>query len=304
MTDPTPINAASVVYATSEEMARNFDGQVQQLIETLEISGGVTIVPAGVDIQQHTITGSLSEETYTEGAQVPLSEFVTTSQSIGAITLKPYRKMTTLQAIQKAGFIDAVLETDDEMLRLMRLDVLGDFFAALGNGTGEASGANLKAALLACENELTSAMEQHGDSPTTAVYFVSRDDYQTWATANDVHSDGSGGVFGLQYIQNLGGIAGIVIRSSFVPTGTIYATASDNLHIYAPDYAAAADGGLNFVTGDLGTIGVLHSGKNDYLSVETVAVSGMKICPEYTNYIIVGTIGSASGDDSQSQDGD
>ena len=294
MTDPSPIKAASVVYATSEEMARNFDGQVQQLIDTLQIAGGVTIMPAGVDVKQHTITGTLNSAAYTEGAQVPLSEFTTTATSLGPITFKPYRKLTTLAAIQKAGFIDAVLATDDEMLRQMRLDVLSAFFSALANGTGTASGANLKAALLAAENELTSAMEQHGDSPTEAVYFVSRDDYQTWATANDVHADGSGGVFGLQYIQNLGGIAGTVIRSSFVPTGTIYATASDNLHLYAPDYTAANEGGLEFVTGDLGTIGVLHAGKNDYLSVETVAVSGLKVVPEYTNYVIVGTIGESA----------
>ena len=284
-----------VCYAASVEMANNFDGQVSQLAEVLEISGGVTVMPAGVSIEQHTITGALSTDTYTEGGQVPLSEFTTSSEPIGAVTMKPYRKITTLQAIQKAGFYDAVLATDDELLRLMRLDVLKAFFSALGNGDGEASGANLKACLLSCENELTTAMEQHGDAPTSAVYFVSRDDFETWAAANDVHADGSGGVFGLQYIQNFGGINGTIVKTSFVPTGTVYATASDNLHMYAPDYNAGAEGGLSFVTGDLGAVGVSHDGKQDYLSVETVAVSGLLIVPEITNYIVVGTIGASQG---------
>ena len=282
--------SADVVYATSVEMARNFDGQVMQLQQILCI-GDPQVVPAGTAIKQHTITGALSTDEYTEGEQIPLSNFTTESHEVGTVTIKPYRKITTFQAIQKAGFYDAVMATDDEMLRLMRLDVLRSFFAALANGGGEASGANLKAALLAAENELSTALEEHGSSTEQAVYFVSRDDYQTWATANDVHADGSGGVFGLEYIRNLGGIAGVVIRSSFVPTGKLYATTAENLHIFTPDYSEARNGGLEFVTGDLGTIGVIHTGKADSISVETVAVSGLRIVPEVTNFVIVGTIG-------------
>lgn len=140
------IAAADVVTALDVEFIENFTHDVNQLMEVLGIFG-VETMNAGTALYQYKVTGSLNEAEVAEGDEVPLSQYKMAKTPIGELETKPYRKLTTRQAILKAGFENAVLKTDDKMAKDMRADIVKAFFAFLAKGTGTAKGTGLQGAL-------------------------------------------------------------------------------------------------------------------------------------------------------------
>lgn len=284
---PGATTAADLAYAQDVLLNQNYDAEVQQLVELLGIFNP-EVQAAGTAIYQSTITGT--PEQYTEGEDIPLSKYTENAGEPLIVTIEPYRKRTTAQAIQKSGYYAAVSRTDDAMVKDLRINTVKSFFTALGNGTGTASGANFKKALINAGTKLSNEMERKGDTVNTPVYFVNRDDYAAWVGDNDVSNDGTGNVFGMTYILNLAGINGITFLTSNVKAGEIYATDSENIHMYVPDYAAAEEGGLDYEISDLGVIATHHEPSYAGASVETYVNTGLLIVPEFVNYIVKSTV--------------
>ncbi|MFR5000286.1 MAG: hypothetical protein ACLUCU_07525, partial [Slackia sp.] len=140
------VAAADVVTALDVEFIENFQHDVNQLMEVLGIFG-VETMNAGTALYQYKVSGSLNSAEVAEGDEVPLSKYSVAKTPIGELETKPYRKLTTRQAILKAGFENAVLKTDDKMAKDMRADIVKAFFEFLGKGTGSAKGVGLQAAL-------------------------------------------------------------------------------------------------------------------------------------------------------------
>lgn len=283
------IAAADVATALDVEFIENFQGEVNKLMEIIGIFG-VETLPAGTALYQYKVAGSLNTEAVAEGDEVPLSKYTVTKTPIGELTTKPYRKLTTRQAILKSGYENAVLKTDDKMVKDIRADLISEFFTFLAKGTGTATGSTLQAALAQVDAKLGDALEDTNDSTDRIIHFVNRADIADYlATAQVVTQT----MFGMTYIKDFLGVTDIFVTNK-VDKGSIYATPAENIHVYAADFGALAQGGLEYTTQDGGLIGVFHEGNYARTGAETHALSGVMLLPEATNYIVKGTIAPAA----------
>lgn len=309
MTVPANISDSTAIHAAlDQELVKNFQGEADRLAEILGIFGAETIA-AGTALKMLKVGGALNDSktaatkvgatgtgdvtlgsssgtAYVEGDEVALSKFTAEYETVGEATLKPYRKMTTANAIQKSGLEAAVLKTDQKMVNLVRAGVISDFFAALAKGTGTATGKGLQAAAAATDAALGDALETNGDASGRIVHFISRQDaadYLGQATITDQT------VFGMTYLESFLGMTSVFLTNK-VAKGTMYATAAENLHVYGIDFATIASAGLAYATDANGLIGVAHTPAYDHVSVDTNVLSGMLLFPEVKDYIVKGTV--------------
>lgn len=299
-------NAAAVNAALDQEFVKNFQGDSSRLAEILGIFGVETIA-AGTALKMLKVagalnnaktdastlpgsgalsTGSSSGTAYVEGDEVALSKFGTEWEVVGEVAAKPYRKMTTAAAIQKAGYANAVLKTDAKMLSLIRADIVKEFFAFLAKGTGAASGKGLQAAAANVDAKLGNALEANGDASSRIVHFVNREDAAAYLGTAPITTQN---VFGMTYLQNFLGMTDVFLTGQ-VAKGTMYATPAENVHIFGIDFGALAQGGLSYAQSDGGLVGVAHAPAYDRVSTETNVLTGMMLFPEVKDYIVKGTI--------------
>lgn len=279
------ITTEDVVTALDVEMSMNFDQEVNRLLEVLGIFG-TEVVPAGTSLYQYKITGSLDASSVAEGDEVPLSKYTIEKDPITELTVKPYRKLTTAQAILKSGFENAIRKTDNKMVKDIRGGILADFFTFLGNGAGTATGAGLQAALAKADAALGDALEENNDSSERYVHFVNRQDIADYLATAAVTTQT---VFGMEYLQNFLGVTDIFITSK-VAAGTIFVTPVENIHIYGVDFAALGSAALTYEQQENSLIGVHHEPNYSRTSAETYVLTGASFIPEATNYIIKGTV--------------
>lgn len=312
MAVPDNITKAAAVNASlDQEFIKNFKGDSDRLAEILGIFG-VERIAAGTALKMLKVTGTLnnaktnpstlpgesgnvtlgssSGTAYVEGDEVALSTFGTEWEAVGEVVAKPYRKMTTAAAIQKSGYANAVLKTDQKMLSLIRAEIIKEFFAFIDKGTGTATGTGLQAAAANADAKLGDAMEKNGDASNRIIHFVNREDAAAYLGAAPITTQN---VFGLTYLQNFLGMTDVFLTSQ-APKGTMYATPAENIHIFGIDFAELAQGGLTYAQSANGLIGVAHAPAYDHVSTETNVLTGMLLFPEVKDYIIKGTITPAA----------
>ena len=279
------ITTKEMVTALDIEMVKNFDGDVSRLMEVLGIFG-VETMAAGTALYQLNVTGSLSAAKVAEGDEVPLSKYEAQKVPVGELELKPYRKLTTAQAILKGGLAGAVTKTDAKMVKDVRANIWNDFFAFLAKGTGTAKGAGLQGTLAYTDATLRKTAEENGDEVDRIVHFVNPLDIAEHLAKAAVSLQT---VYGMQYLQSFLGVTDIFVTAK-VAQGTIYATPVENLHIYGADFGALGSAGLEYNVSDSGLVGVHHTAAYDRTSAETYVLTAMTILPEVLNYIVKGTI--------------
>ena len=279
------ITAADIAKSQDIEMLTKFDGELNRLTEILGLFDP-EIVAAGTAMFQYTVTGSLNTSPVTEGDEVPLSKYTVTPTQLDPITIKPYRKLTTAQAILKGGYENAIAKTDKKMIGQVRSGILTDFFTFLGNGTGTATGVGLQATLAQVTAKIQDETEKNDDFSGSIVYFVNPYDIADYLASAQVTTQT---VFGMTYIQSFLGVENIMVTNK-VTAKTVYATPVENIHIYGIDFSTLGDAGLAYTTMDGSLIGVHHEGAYNRTSSETYVLSGALFLPEYKNYIVKGTI--------------
>lgn len=301
-------DSAALNAALDQEFVKNFQGDATRLMEILGIFG-VETVAAGTALKMLKVTGALNNSktdaskssdtdaaavtlgsssgtAYVEGDEVALSKFSAEYEAVGEVVARPYRKMTTAAAIQKSGYVNAVLKTDQKMESLLYADVVSQFFTFLATGTGTAAGKGLQACAANVDATLGDTLETNGDSTSRIIHFVSRQDaaeYIGGATITDQSA------FGLTYLENFVGLTNVFLTNK-VAKGTMYATPAENLHLFGTDYSALAQAGLPYATDADGIIGIAHTPAYDRVSVETNVLTGCTIFPEVKDYIVKGTI--------------
>ena len=277
--------AANIAAAMDIEMITNFNGELDRLTEILGLMPP-DVLTAGAALFQYTVTGTLSATTVAEGDEVPLSEYNVAKTPLDPLTIKPYRKLTTAQAILKGGYENAIAKTDKKMIGQVRSGILTDFFTFLGNGTGTATGAGLQATLAQVTAKIQDETEKNDDFSGSIVYFVNPYDIADYLANAQVTTQT---VFGMTYIQSFLGVENIMVTNK-VTAKTVYATPVENIHIYGIDFSTLGDAGLAYTTQDGSLIGVHHKGAYNRTSSETYVLSGALFLPEYKNYIVKGTI--------------
>ena len=305
LTDAAALNASF-----DKEFVKNFQGESDRLAEILGIFSP-EIKPVGTVLKMLKVTGNLvntktdptkaeatgaitlghsSGSAYVEGDEVSLSKFNASLEAVGEIKLKPYRKMTSIKAVDKAGVVNSVMATDRKMLSLVRADIVKDFFALLETGTGEAIAKGLQLAAATVDAKLGDTLEKNGDASNRIIHFISREDAAAYLGAAPITTQS---VFGMTYLQNFLGMTDVFLTSQ-VQKGKMYATPVENIHIFGADFGAYAAAGLPYETSSNGLIGVAHTPAYDHVSVETNVLTGMLLFPEVKDYIIKGTITPAA----------
>lgn len=280
------VSTEQMVAGLNIEMTTRFDAENERLMELLGIFD-VEVMAAGTTLNQIKIEGQLSTETVTEGDIVPLSSFKAKAIPVGTLEVHPYRKLTTAQAILKSGVVNACVKTDSKMLKLVRQERLGDFFTYLAKGTTTAIGKTLQGALAQADAALRDKLESYGDSTERIIHFVNTFDIADYLEDTNVTVQT---VYGLQYLQSFLGVTDIFITNR-VAKGTVFATPVENIHIYAADFAALQQAGINYATSDSGLIGIAHQECKERTGIETYILTGMLLFAEIVDYIVEATIG-------------
>lgn len=223
-----------------------------------------------------------------EGEIIPLSKVTRRLDHTVDLDFKKYRKLTSAEAIQAAGFQGAVTDTDAKLVKEVQGDVKSDLFNFAATGTTKATGETFQKAISKGLGQLAVKWE---DNDIQSVAFVNPIDFYDYLADAPVTMQNT---FGLQYIQNFLGV-NTIISSAAVKQGTISLTASQNIN-----YAyAAIDGALsqafNLVTDETGLIGVAHQAVNNSLSYETVLLLAGKLFAERLDGIVEATIQPATG---------
>lgn len=272
--------------ALDSEFISNFKGEYDRLAEILGIFTPETM-QAGQVLNQIKITGALEDAaSYVEGDEVALSKYKAEKIPVDQVKVEPYRKLTTADAINKAGYEVAVLRTDAKMVSNVRAKIVDKFFAFLKNGTGTATAKTLQAALAKVDATLGDTMETNGDEGSNLVHFVNRQDAADYLGDAAITTQT---LFGMTYLQDFLGVQRVFLTNK-VEEGNVLVTPVENIHIYGLDFANLASAGLPYMTDGNGLIGVVHNPAYNRVSVETNVINGTVMMPEIQDYIVKGTI--------------
>lgn len=284
----TNIQKAADFARTSEiYFVEHFQKDIHVLMEVLGLTRKIEKRP-GQTIKTYTVTGELADGAVGEGEDIPLSKYKTEVADVFELTVKKWRKQTTLEAINDKGYEQAVIDTDDAMRRDIQNGIRKDFFEFLKSGTATAAGNSLQATLADCWGELKVLFEDYSIEDTGFIYMVNPKDISGFLGDKDVTVQTA---FGMTYVEKFLGLYDVLSYSG-VPQGKVYATAKNNIILYYtnPTNADIAKA-FEFTTDETGLVGVHHDSTYRNLTTETVAICGCKLFAELIDHLIVATIG-------------
>lgn len=275
------------------DFTATFKKNIDVLLETLGITRKIEKKPGQV-IKTYKVVGQLESGAVGEGEEIPLSHFETEVADLFEITYGKYRKSTSYEAIAEKGYKQAVLDTDDEMLRQIQSGVRKNFFDFVKTGTGKASGKGLRAALAQTRAQLKVKTEDYGLSDSDYIYFMNPLDTADYLgeESNLTTQD----VYGMTYIEKFLNLYDVVERTD-IPQGTIAATTKNNLILYYinvnnSDISQAFD----FVADETGLIGITREVHKSNLTTDTVAVLGTGFFAELIDWVVLGEIKPFGGE--------
>ena len=278
------ITTSTDLIAQSIDFTEQFTGSISTLLQASNVTRMQPMaVGSQIKIYQSEVTKANGN--VAEGEVIPLSKVTRKLADTKELAYKKYRKQTTAEAIQSAGFNAAVNDTDSKLLRSIQGDIKKDFFDFVQTGTTKTSGDTFQKAIAQALGQLAIKWE---DDDVQSVLFANPLDFYTYLGDSNITTQTA---FGLTYIQNYLGFNTIILTGA-VKQGTIAATASQNLN-----YAYAALNGnlnqaFNLTTDETGLIGVVHNSVTENASYETMALTSGVLFPERLDGIVVATIAS------------
>lgn len=277
--------SANFARVREREFVEIFTGDIRKLIEALGVTRMIQ-KESGSVLKVQKVSGTLDTSTVGEGEVIPLSEFSTTWEAIGEITLKKWRKATSIEAINDKGYDQAVTATTDKMLKLIQRGIRSDFFTFLATGTRTATGNGFQDTLANAWGQLQVIFE---DNDIESVFFMNPLDLAGYLGTANISLQT---LFGMTYLKNFLGLGDVFLNSD-VPKGKIYATAKQNIVCYYVN-AGAADisEGFSFTTDSTGLIGIHEYADYDRDTVNDSVVSGIKLFAENLYGVVVATVGN------------
>lgn len=276
------ITTSTDLIAQSIDFTEQFTGSISTLLQALNVTR-MQPMAVGSQIKIYKSEVTKTNGNVAEGEVIPLSKVTRKLADTKELAYKKYRKQTTAEAIQSAGFNAAVNDTDSKLLRSIQGDIKKDFFDFVQTGTTKTSGDTFQKAIAQALGQLAIKWE---DDDVQSVLFANPLDFYTYLGDSNITTQTA---FGLTYIQNYLGFNTIILTGA-VKQGTIAATASQNLN-----YAYAALNGnlnqaFNLTTDETGLIGVVHNSVTENASYETMALTSGVLFPERLDGIVVATI--------------
>lgn len=261
--------------AKSVDYTYRFGENFSKFIEVLGITRQIP-VQEGFTLTMYTAPDvDLKDGNVGEGELIPLSKVTPKPATTKEITLKKFRKVTTVEAIQRYGRDEAINRTDDALVREVQKGIRDYLFETIKtHGTEQANlnAGTLQGALASAWGALEVLFE---DDVITTVAFVNPMDVAKEIANKEITLEMQ---FGLRYYTDLTGT--VVILNNTIPQGTVYATASDNLQVAFIPANSEAYQEFNMFTDEFGYIAMAHGQQLETMSVQTVLASGVLIFPE------------------------
>lgn len=265
------------------DFVNRFNDGIKKLVEVLGITRKIP-KQAGTVLKAYVADGTLGDGEVGEGEIIPLSHYETKAVPYNDITIRKWRKATSVEAITEKGYNQAVIMTTDKMLKDVQNVIKADFFTFLATGQGKTEDTTtFQSAIAKAWGQLQVLFE---DTEISAVYFMNPLDVADYlATANITLQT----AFGMSYVENFLGL-GTVILNSNVPQGTVYATAKENIVLYyIPVNGADVGQAFNFTSDQLGLIGIHETPDYTNLTASDTVMSGLVLFAERIDGIVVST---------------
>lgn len=260
-------------------------GSLAKLLEVLGVTRKIPMME-GTTLYVYSTTGTLQDGNVAEGEVIPLSQYEVTKTPVGEITLNKWRKAASAEAIKKSGYNEAVVQTDNALLKDVQKGVrtsLFDFLNAQGTET-TATGTTLQAALADAWGKLQTKFE---DDSVQTVYFCNPQDIAAYLGTANITTQTA---FGMNYIEDFLGL-GTVITSSRITKGTFKATAKENLILYYLTMNGDVANAFNLTTDELGLVGIKSGYQNEERAqIESLVMSGIDLLVEYAEGVVGGTV--------------
>lgn len=272
--------------AQSIDFVNTFGTQIGQLTKLLGVERKIPMT-SGSTLKTYTSSVTLDNTSVEPGAVIPLSQVVVEEGAPVEIEWDKKRKAVPAEDIQKYGYEQAITRTDKALVRELQKELRKKLFAQIEAGTGTVNGVGLQGALAQAWGGVQKAFE---DDEVRTVAFINTMDAADYLGTAQITVQSA---FGLNYVENFLGVD-IVVITSLIDKGTLYATAADNLVLA---YATVSSGELgqafDFVTEETGLIGVTHDINKQRLTAETVTLNGMALFAERLDGVIKATIEAA-----------
>ena len=278
------ITTSTDLIAQSIDFTEQFTGSISTLLQALNVTR-MQPMAVGSQIKIYKSEVTKANGNVAEGEVIPLSKVTRKLADTKELAYKKYRKQTTAEAIQSAGFNAAVNDTDSKLLRSIQGDIKKDFFDFVQTGTTKTSGDTFQKAIAQALGQLAIKWE---DDDVQSVLFANPLDFYTYLGDSNITTQTA---FGLTYIQNYLGFNTIILTGA-VKQGTIAATASQNLNYAYATLNGNLNQTFNLTTDETGLIGVVHNSVTENASYETMALTSGVLFPERLDGIVVATIGA------------
>lgn len=257
-----------------------------KLIEVLGVTRKIPMME-GTTMYTYTVSGELQSGNVDEGDIIPLSAYEYTKTPVGEITLKKWRKAVSAEAIKKSGYNNAVVGTDQKMLKDVQASIRTNFFSFLNGtitGSTVVTGNGLQEALANAWAQLQVLFE---DDSAEAVYFLNPLDVAPYLAKANISTQT---VFGMNYVEDFLGL-GTVIMSSRITQGTFEATAKENLIMYYLTMNGDIADAFQLTADELGYIGIKSGYQNEERAqIESLVMSGIQFLVEYAAGVVKGSI--------------
>lgn len=259
---------------------------LEKLIEVLGVTRKIPMME-GTTMYTYDVSGELHSGNVDEGDIIPLSEYEYTKTPVGEITLKKWRKAVSAEAIKKTGYNNAVVTTDQKMLKDVQASIRTNFFSLLNNviaGATPVTGVGLQEALANAWAQLQVLFE---DDAAEAVYFLNPLDVAPYLAKANISTQTA---FGMNYVEDFLGL-GTVIMSSRITQGTFKATAKQNLVMYFLTMNGDIADAFKLTADELGYIGIKSGYQNEERAqIESLVMSGIQFFVEYAAGVVQGEI--------------
>lgn len=281
------IDASDMKKVREQDFVRRFEHtSLANLLKAIGVTRKIPMME-GTTLYVYKTTGTLQSGAVPEGEIIPLSEYETTKEAVGTITLKKWRKAASAEAIKKSGYNAAVRDTDEALLRDVQKDVRTQLFGFI-DGTitsaTTAEGTDLQSALANAWGQLQIKFEDDAVEP---VYFVNPLDVSKYLGAATITTQTA---FGMNYIEDFLGL-GTVVMSSQITQGTFVATAKQNFIMYYLTMSGDIASAFGLRTGDLEYIGINSGYRNEERAqIESLVMDGITILVEYAEGVVKGEI--------------
>lgn len=279
------VKVADLAKVQDVDFVNKFNGGIKKLLEVLGVSESIVMAP-GTQLKIYKTSGTLVSGAVAEGEDIPLSKYDNKLDRTITVDFEKWRKQTTLEAVAKRGYGQAVTKTDDKMLRDIQKGIRSGIFNFLATGTGTATGSNFQKALANSWGKLSTVFE---DDDATPVYFVNPMTIASYLGSAQVTLQTA---FGFSYIENFLGL-GTVVMASNIAESKVIATAKENINVYHANCSGID--GFDYYSDETGLVGIHHDPTYNNACYETYAVSALTLFPEFLDRIIVGTISGSEG---------